>query len=43
MKKNLDLIDTPSAKLLDTPSDKKNLSFELTFNIMPRYRSKSSK
>ena len=34
--KKLDLIDTPSAKLfLDTPSDKKNLSFELTFNLMP--------
>ena len=33
--KKLDLIDAPSAKLLDTPSKEKNLSFEVTYNIMP--------
>ena len=33
--KKLDLVDSPSAKLLDTPSKEKNLSFEVTFNIMP--------
>ena len=35
MEKHLDLIDSPSAKLLDAPSKDKNLSFELTFTIMP--------
>ena len=33
--KKFDLIDSPSAKLLDTPSKEKNLSFEVTYNIMP--------
>ena len=33
--KKFDLVDTPSAKLLDTPSKDKNLSFEVTYNIMP--------
>ena len=33
--KEFDLIDSPSAKLLDAPSGEKNLSFEVTFNIMP--------
>ena len=33
--KKFDLIDSPSAKLLDAPSGEKNLSFEVTFNIMP--------
>ena len=33
--KKFDLVDSPSAKLLDTPSKEKNLSFEVTFNIMP--------
>ena len=33
--KNLNLIDSPSVKLLDTPSKQKNLSFEVTFNKMP--------
>jgi len=33
--KNLNLIDSPSIKLLDTPSKQKNLSFEVTFNKMP--------
>ena len=33
--KKLDLIDSPSVKLLDTPSKEKNLSFEVTFNKMP--------
>ncbi|GIR42908.1 MAG: hypothetical protein CM15mP53_08240 [Ectothiorhodospiraceae bacterium] len=31
----IDLVDSPSAKLLDTPSKEKNLSFEVTYNIMP--------
>ncbi len=35
IEKKLDLVDTPSAKLLDTPSKEKNLSFEVTYNIMP--------
>ena len=35
IEKKLDLIDTPSAKLLDAPSKEKNLSFEVTYNIMP--------
>ena len=33
--KKFDLVDSPSAKLLDTPSKEKNLSFEVTYNIMP--------
>ncbi len=33
--KKLDLIDSPSVKLLETPSKEKNLSFEITFNKMP--------
>ncbi len=33
--KKFDLVDTPSAKLLDTPTKDKNLSFEVTYNIMP--------
>ena len=33
--KKLDLVDTPSAKLLDASSKNKNLSFEIGFNIMP--------
>jgi trigger factor len=33
--KKLDLIDSPSVKLLETPSKNKNLSFEVTFNKMP--------
>ncbi len=33
--KKLDLVDTPSAKLLDAPSKNKNLSFDINFNIMP--------
>jgi len=33
--KEFDLVDSPSAKLLDTPSKEKNLSFEVTYNIMP--------
>ena len=33
--KKLDLIDSPSVKLIDTPSNNKNLSFEVTFNKMP--------
>ena len=33
--KKLDLVDTPSAKLLDASSKNKNLSFEISFNIMP--------
>ncbi len=33
--KKLDLIDSPSVKLLDTPTKQKNLSFEVTFNKMP--------
>ena len=33
--KKLDLIDSPSVKLLDTPTKNKNLSFEVTFNKMP--------
>ena len=33
--KKLDLVDAPSAKLLDAPSKDKNLSFEVTYNIMP--------
>ncbi len=33
--KKLDLVDTPSVKLLDTPSKDKNLSFQINFNIMP--------
>ena len=35
LEKKFDLVDTPSAKLLDTPSNEKNLSFEVTYNIMP--------
>ena len=35
LEKKLDLIDSPSVKLLDTPSNNKNLSFEITYNIMP--------
>ena len=35
LERKLDLIDSPSAKLLDTPSNDKNLSFEVTYNIMP--------
>ena len=35
LEKKLDLIDSPSAKLLDAPSKDKNLSFEVTFTIMP--------
>ena len=33
--KKLDLVDTPSAKLLEASSKNKNLSFEINFNIMP--------
>ena len=33
--KKLDLIDSPSVKLIDTPSNNKNLLFEVTFNKMP--------
>ena len=33
--KKLDLVDTLSVKLLDTPSKDKNLSFQINFNIMP--------
>lgn len=33
--KKLDLIDSPSVKLLDAPTKEKNLSFEVTFNKMP--------
>ncbi len=33
--KKFDLVDSPSAKLLDTPSKDKNLLFEVTYNIMP--------
>ena len=33
--KKLDLIDSPSVKLLETPSQNKNLSFQVTFNKMP--------
>ncbi len=33
--KKLDLIDSPSVKLIETPSKNKNLSFEVTFNKMP--------
>jgi trigger factor len=35
LEKKLDLIDSPSVKLIDTPSNNKNLSFEVTFNKMP--------
>ena len=35
LEKKLDLIDSPSAKLLDVPSKDKDLSFEVTYNIMP--------
>ena len=35
LEKKLDLIDSPSAKLLDVPSKEKDLSFEVTYNIMP--------
>ena len=35
LEKKFDLVDSPSAKLLDTPSKEKNLSFEVTYNIMP--------
>tara|TARA_B100001057_G_scaffold213289_1_gene213645 strand:- start:2658 stop:3962 length:1305 start_codon:yes stop_codon:yes gene_type:complete len=35
LEKKLDLIDSPSVKLLDTPSKDKNLSFEVTFNKSP--------
>ena len=35
LEKKLDLIDSPSAKLTDTPSKDKDLAFEVTFNIMP--------
>tara|TARA_B100000035_G_scaffold278578_1_gene257647 strand:- start:4788 stop:6092 length:1305 start_codon:yes stop_codon:yes gene_type:complete len=35
LEKKLDLIDSPSAKLIDVPSKDKNLSFEVTYNIMP--------
>ena len=35
LEKKFDLVDAPSAKLLDTPSKDKNLSFEVTYNIMP--------
>tara|TARA_Y100000389_G_scaffold97642_1_gene94340 strand:+ start:465 stop:1769 length:1305 start_codon:yes stop_codon:yes gene_type:complete len=31
----LDLIDSPSVKLIDTPTKNKELSFEITFNKMP--------
>ena len=33
--KKFDLVDSPAAKLLDAPSKEKNLSFEVTYNIMP--------
>tara|TARA_B100000900_G_scaffold266578_1_gene227559 strand:- start:1951 stop:3255 length:1305 start_codon:yes stop_codon:yes gene_type:complete len=33
--KKLNLLDSPSVKLLDTPSKQNNLSFEVTFNKMP--------
>ena len=33
--KKLDLIDSPSVKLIDTPSNNKKLTFEVTFNKMP--------
>lgn len=33
--KKLELIDTPSVKLIETPSKEKELSFEITFNKMP--------
>ena len=33
--KKLDLIDSPSVKLIDAPSGNKDLSFEVTFNKMP--------
>ena len=35
IEKELDLIDSPSVKLIDTPSGNKDLSFEVTFNKMP--------
>ena len=35
LEKKLDLVDSPSAKLLDVPSKDKDLSFEVTYNIMP--------
>ena len=33
--KKLDLIDSPSVKLIDTPSNNKDISFEVTFHKMP--------
>ena len=35
LEKKLDLIDSPSVKLIDTPSNNKKLTFEVTFNKMP--------
>tara|TARA_B100001564_G_C20636529_1_gene669960 strand:- start:151 stop:1455 length:1305 start_codon:yes stop_codon:yes gene_type:complete len=35
LEKKLDLIDSPSVKLIDAPTTNKDLSFEVTFNKMP--------
>ena len=35
LEKKLDLIDSPSVKLIDAPTSDKDLSFEVTFNKMP--------
>ena len=35
LEKKLDLIDSPSVKLIDAPTSNKDLSFEVTFNKMP--------
>ena len=35
LEKKLDVIGSPSAKLSEAPSNDKNLSFEVTYNIMP--------
>ena len=35
LEKKLDLIDSPSVKLIDIPSNNKKLTFEVTFNKMP--------
>lgn len=40
LEKKLDLIDSPSVKLLETPTKDKNLSFEITFNKMPEIKIK---
>jgi trigger factor len=35
LEQKLDLIDSPSVKLVDAPTSNKNLSFEVTYNKMP--------